>query len=99
MQLLEKNNSNAKGNRRITKLIDSYTVAVKKEGMIIGYLSQKNLELAEYCNFCYTHFTNGFSLAQPNPFFLWTAHQRYNKKGSGTLNIKMLCTVLPSLGR
>jgi len=35
MRLLEKNVSNAKG-----KVIDSYTFAVKKDGIIIGYLPE-----------------------------------------------------------
>jgi len=37
---------NAKG--KITKVIDRYTVAVKKEGITIGDLPQKCLEHVEY---------------------------------------------------
>jgi len=32
----ERLKSNAKGNRSVTKVIDRYMVAVKKEGIIIG---------------------------------------------------------------
>jgi len=46
MQILGKKGLNAKGNQ-IMKVIDSYTVALKKYGIIVGHLLQKYLELAE----------------------------------------------------
>jgi len=57
MQLLKKNGLNAKGNQ-ITKV--RYTVAIKKDGIIIGYLPQK---ISLVCRIAFVILTSQIGLA------------------------------------